>query len=378
MVSNTKIIRKAFVQNLGIMFCSIFFIIIVAEGVLRIFFTDYLMSPKRFPQGFFCMRDPLLGWIGKSNIGGIWRFYDDEMDDMHILMNSDGFWDDAHPIRKMAGFKRILFLGDSFTIGYGVNKNDRFTELIKKQLSTHFQVINMGMWGYSTDQELLVLKEKGLKYSPDVVILCLFLDDLFTCNLFSVNNGRYLKPKFKLDATNRLKLTNVPIPNNRGPSEFSNLILTRYFEFRNRIESGDDFWRKQWISVFDRGFLREYKMTLSLVALKEINDMSLKNNADFLLVVIPYKKQINRGRSTFSYAEDWGIPAERLDLDLPQKVVISFCRRNGIPVLDLLPVFKSHNDPKRLFFRSDLHWTKEGHRIAAKEILSFLRQKKYL
>jgi hypothetical protein len=269
-------------------------------------------------------------------------------------------------------------LGDSFTIGYGVNKNDRFTELIKKQLPTPFQVINMGMWGYGTDQELLVLKEKGLKYSPDVVVLCMFLDDLFTCNLFSVNGGQYMKPKFNLDAIHGLRLTNVPIPNNRGRSELLNLILTRYFELRNRQEVGKEFWRKNWLSVFDREFLREYKLTLCLLILKEIQVLSLNHNAEFLLVVIPYKEQINTERSTFSYAKNWCIPSERFDLDLPQKVINSFCRRNGIPMLDLLPVFKCHNDPNRLFFRSDLHWTKEGHQIAAKEILSFLRQKKYL
>jgi hypothetical protein len=50
----------------------------------------------------------------------------------------------------------------------------------------------------------------------------------------------------------------------------------------------------------------------------------------------------------------------------------------GIPVLDLLPAFRKHRVAEKLFFEHDLHWTKAGHRLAAKEILACLRKLNYL
>ena len=90
---------------------------------------------------------------------------------MQIVMNGEGFWDINHSVVKQPGIKRILFLGDSFTIGYGISRADRFSDIIQKRLPRSYQVINMGMWGYSTDQELLVLRQKGLKYAPDILPL---------------------------------------------------------------------------------------------------------------------------------------------------------------------------------------------------------------
>ncbi|UCG80995.1 MAG: hypothetical protein JSV60_01555 [Desulfobacterales bacterium] len=50
----------------------------------------------------------------------------------------------------------------------------------------------------------------------------------------------------------------------------------------------------------------------------------------------------------------------------------------GIPVLDLLPAFRRHSLPEKLFFKHDLHWTKAGHRLAAEAILARLQTAGYL
>jgi len=74
-------------------------------------------------------------------------------------------------------------------IGYGIDRRFRFTDRIKERVPNNYGIINMEIWGYCTDQEFVVFKEKALKYSPDIVCLVLFLDDLYTTNLFSVNGG---------------------------------------------------------------------------------------------------------------------------------------------------------------------------------------------
>jgi lysophospholipase L1-like esterase len=354
---------------------------VFAAGEVWLRLADGQSAPersKRYPQGTLCKREPSLGWIGEPNKSRTMMFSSEDMEEMHVKMNSEGFWDEEHEARKPPGVKRILFLGDSFTVGYGVPREKKFTETMKASLPKGFEVINLGMWGYSVDQELLVLESMGLKYAPDVVVVCLFLDDLFCTNLVSINDGIYIKPKFSLTWEGGLVLENVPVPNNRGRSFLLNLILTRFCDLQNRIEVGWEFDRRGWLSVFDRAFVKRLQFSLALRLIYEMFFLSEENDARFLLVVIPFKDQLNDTRAYESVGGYGGIPTERLDLRLPQKVINRFCEKAGIPVLDLLNAFEKHDLPEELFFRSDLHWTAEGHRLAADEILSYLRELKYV
>jgi hypothetical protein len=371
-------VRKEFIQNLGVLFASVFIVLLCAEGLLRVFRGKGLDIHNRFPQGVLCKKDPLLGWTGLPGASRVWSYSEEDMHDMQVVMNSEGFWDVPHKTHKAQGIRRLLFLGDSFTIGWAVPKEERFTDLIKEHLSSGYEVINMGMWGYSTDQELLVLEEKGLEYSPDIVIVSMFLDDLFCSNLFSVNDGMYVKPKFSLLADGALELCNFPVPNNHGRSALLNMILTRLYKLRNRLETGTEFDRLGWISVFDKAYFQKDGYYLSLSLLNQMYETSKANNSDFLLVIIPYKDQMWGSRFGAAGPGYDGIPPERLDPYLPQKVVILFCEKMGIPVLDLLPAFKRRSREEKLFFEYDLHWTTAGHRLAAEQVLAYLEQWDYL
>ena len=376
--STNTIIRKEFLVKLSLIIGSLLLLAAAGEIWLRLFSDNDMMKLYRlYPQGVLCEPDSLFGWIGKSEGSGVLAFEEEDTDDMHIQMNAEGFWDIEHKQLKPKGNKRILTIGDSFTIGYGLSKNKRFTELIKKSLPSFYEVINMGMWGYSTGQELLVLKERGLKYSPDIIILSMFIDDIFCSNLYSVNDGLYIKPKFKVRKDNSLELDNVPIPDNHGRSFLLNMILSRFFKLCNRMEMGSEFNKKGWISVFDKKYLKQNKYSLFLRLLNEIYHVSKSNNAEFLLVIIPYKSQVFELRGVKTNLSS-SIPAERLDLMLPQKVITLFCKKTGIQVVDLLPVFVKHPHPEALYFHKDLHWTKDGNTVAAENILSFLISLGYL
>jgi hypothetical protein len=301
-----------------------------------------------------------------------------DMETMDVVLNSEGFWDDEFPPSNATRQKRILFLGDSFTSGFATQRRHRFSDLIKEKINDGFQVLNMGLWGYGLDQELLVLREKGLKYSSDVVVLSLFMDDIFTVNLFSVNAGLYIKPRFSLSENGTLKLGNVPVPNNHGKSYLFNMIISRIQLFRNRLALGSEYYQRGWLSVFDTKFLREKGFGLPLRLIQEMHGLLSTRNSKLVLVIIPYVDQLLDQEIYASGKPYMGIPPERLDLRLPQKVVKLFCEKSEIPVLDLLPVFKKQGAQEKLFFDKDLHWTKAGHRLASEEILRFLKTIGYI
>jgi hypothetical protein len=361
-------VRKVFLINLTVCLASILLLVLGTEIFIRAARGDLLNARHKYPQGLYCKNHPVFGWLGEPFATGKVSFASQDMETMDISMNHEGFWDTRHEIKKPPGKKRILFLGDSFTIGYGIQKKDRFSDVIAKQAPEHVEIMNMGMWGYSMDQELLVLTDLGLQYNPDVVVASIFLDDFFCANLFSVNEGRYIKPKFSIAPDGALHLGNVPVPDNSGKSMVRNFLVTRINLLRNRLSVGQDFTNKDWFSIFDKAYMQEAGYQLPLRILDEIFSISKKNDIRFLLVIIPYKDQLMKDTILADGNGYVGIPPERLAMELPQRLVTFYSEKANIPVLDLLPLFKKHALAEKLFFERDLHWTKKGHALAAQAI----------
>lgn len=65
--------------------------------------------------------------------------------------------------------KKIVFMGDSLTEGYGVLNSERFTELFKNY--RHIEVINSGISGDTTVGMLARFHEMVIKYNPSHVFI---------------------------------------------------------------------------------------------------------------------------------------------------------------------------------------------------------------
>lgn len=89
--------------------------------------------------------------------------------------NSLGFRDREHAVAKPPGVYRIVVLGDSVAAGLHVERNqDVFPPILERLLGEaglHAEVINLAVSGYNTQQEVEMLREKGLQYHPDLVVL---------------------------------------------------------------------------------------------------------------------------------------------------------------------------------------------------------------
>jgi hypothetical protein len=56
---------------------------------------------------------------------------------------------------------RVAVLGDSFTFGLGVANDENFVARLNAESDGRLHYLNLGVPGYSTDQELLLLKKTG-------------------------------------------------------------------------------------------------------------------------------------------------------------------------------------------------------------------------
>ena len=99
-------------------------------------------------------------------------------------INHVGFRDYEYPEQKPEGTYRIVVLGDSTTAGNGVpTLDDIYSKRLEKRLtaltdkSIRYEVLNMGVGGYQTLQEVETLRATGLKYNPDMVLVTFCVND---------------------------------------------------------------------------------------------------------------------------------------------------------------------------------------------------------
>lgn len=101
-----------------------------------------------------------------------------------VETNSKGLREESFNRSPPANTTRILFIGDSFTYGWGVNESERFTDLfeerLNKEYSKRFQTINAGIPGTGLEDFYLFLRERGAGYHPDYLIVPFQKSDVFS------------------------------------------------------------------------------------------------------------------------------------------------------------------------------------------------------
>ena len=112
--------------------------------------------------------------------------------DVPTTVNARGYRGSVHSYQKTPGKMRLVMLGDSVTFGSWVRDYENFSFLLEHR-SDRFEVVNLAVEGYGTDQEMLVLQDEGLRYHPQVVVLniCVANDPLDNY----LPAGWYLRPK---------------------------------------------------------------------------------------------------------------------------------------------------------------------------------------
>lgn len=113
--------------------------------------------------------DPVLGFRHRSNKAVTWR----REGYSKAFLNADGLFEDitpgAHP-----GIYRVAVFGDSMVEGLQEPQEQGFVKLLEKQFQGavpgKLQVMNCGVFGYSTVQACLYADEVIDKYQPDLVL----------------------------------------------------------------------------------------------------------------------------------------------------------------------------------------------------------------
>lgn len=192
--------RKIY-YNLGLLLASILICFLFAEAALRI--IDGIRdkdAPKMNVDKLLHHSFPPDATFNDSGHGIA----------VEYVTNNESFLSDYNvSLIKNKGAYRIFYVGDSNTQG-SVNKEDRLVSLISKKLNNdcnqNIEVINTGTSSYSFLPYYLLIKNKVLKYKPDLIIINIDMTD--------VANDYQYKKSIKMNGTEIVAL-------DPSPSEYS-------------------------------------------------------------------------------------------------------------------------------------------------------------
>jgi hypothetical protein len=108
----------------------------------------------------------------------------------------------------------VLFVGDSFVWGYDVEVQDRFTDLLRRELP-QIRIVNAGVPGYGTAQEYLLLQRIWSTIKPDAVVLIVCTDNDRDDNSSNVTSNGYFRPYLEQAADGTWQLSGQPVPRSR-------------------------------------------------------------------------------------------------------------------------------------------------------------------
>ena len=121
--------------------------------------------------------DPHCGTRLKPDFQGWWR----KEGNAFIHINKYGFRHGDRNLEKPENGLRIAVLGDSFIEAFQVPEEQTFCAVLEKELTDceslagrRVEVLNFGVSGYGTAQELQMLRHYVWQYEPDMVVLAFF------------------------------------------------------------------------------------------------------------------------------------------------------------------------------------------------------------
>ena len=292
---------------------------------------------------------------------------------VEFRMNSLGFRGPEIPNPKPAGTIRILFLGDSITLGGRLPEDETFVIRVGKALSeagsTHYEVINGGIGDVGLYEEEDALKTQGLKAQPDVVVLCWYLNDarppigfpeevvydnwlIRWMGSHPIFDKSYLAG-FVYDTVRKSLVAKQLFQDRRfqwvrpflegrwmtDPSQFAGLIRLAGFDW-------GDAWNPKSMNWME-GKIRSLKEFIEARGMR------------FVVIAMPVYPQV--------YAR-FKSPI----IDFPQEELAQYSEKNGIRLLNLLPLLRQQSK-ERLFY-DNCHYTPHGNEVVARLIVDFLRK----
>jgi hypothetical protein len=253
--------------------------------------------------------------------------------DIHI--NAFGMRDVDISVEKPSGVYRIMVLGDSTTLGWGVRFEDTTAKLLEKDLgetnrgsSRRVEVLNAGVGNYNTVQEVAWYRRRGRRFGPDLVVLVYFINDAEP--LRHDYSGIVLRHSYTI------------------------AFLASRIDALLRSAGVRPEWKPYYRSLYDE---RQPGWPAARGALHALARITHDDGTRLLVAILPELREINRD---YPFAEQ-------------HKQIRAVVEAEGVPVVDLLEGLKGHG-PEYTFFvaPSDSHPNRRANLLIASQLRDWI------
>ena len=238
--------------------------IIIIEGIIRIINSDmknYDIEMWRYSNELK-IQDPILGHNHLKNKSSI-------LQGVEIKLNSEGMRSDEFDIND----KKILFLGSSISLGWGVEQKDSYPEIIQTKLlndSTNYKVLNGSIGNYNTFRYVNNFFSNQTHIDPNVIVINYFIND---AEKLPINSSNWLIKNSQLFATLTITYKKLFSKSGFDLKQYYNDLYKNdnqsFLEMKKSLNKLSEYSKQRNISVLltvipDIHFLEDYPLKLSI------------------------------------------------------------------------------------------------------------------
>ncbi len=235
----------------------------------------------------------------------------------------------------------MLLLGDSVTMGLGVEADSTFAGILHNQST--YNILNPSLFGYTVNDYLNIIQQFLVdSVSPfhiKKVIMAFCLNDIYT--------------------TNSIKMPGSSLRDVLGDFLLFIKAKSRFYLLLKKVF----FDRPKSYYIYDQQFYKAnnplYQKTVSIIS--DIHQICQVNNIDFVVLILPYEYQLRQADLTSL---------------MPQNLLVNSLDKKGIKAYNPIPfLLQKRYDSKKLFLFGDgIHFSILGHQLIAQYLAKTIRQ----
>lgn len=180
------------IKDILISILILFIGLIVVELALRLINSDmrnYDIEMWKYAKALKT-QDPVLGHVHKKN-------KESTLQNVKIKLNSLGM----RSPEPNADKKKILFLGSSISLGWGIENKESFAEIVNTRLrdeGLNYQVLNASVGNYNTFRYVENFLRNQTSIDPEIIVINYFVND---AEMLPIGSGNFLLKNSELAAS---------------------------------------------------------------------------------------------------------------------------------------------------------------------------------
>jgi hypothetical protein len=377
-------------------------LLLFASLVVSLFLAEAGLRIAAFSYPSFHQHDVLTGSALRPGAEGWYR----EEGEAYVRINRSGMRDDRQAVLEKAdSVYRIAVLGDSYVEALQVDVSKTFWRLLEDKLNIcrfagdkNVVVLNFGVSGYSTAQELLALKHRVKPYHPDLVLLAFLSGNDVRDNSKLLAQSPDMRPFFRLAGAEliedmsfreslRFRLEASLLSRGfKRAADYSRVVqlLNKAMKVvaRPLLAPRTDAAAREEIGLDDRVYLSRpsevwedaWRVTEALV--KAIREEANQQGARFLLVTLSNPGQVPPDTKVMQRHAAW---LGETDLFYPERRLRAFVNKEAFDAVFLAEPFARHAAEHKVYLHGfpntqlgGGHWNESGHALAADLIAQHL------